>query len=271
MKRPQLEHVLRAAARIVNQPDFLVVGSAAILATYDEADLAVASRGKRCPNGRDSRHPSSVMRPRDHARTSPRTYQPFLAHKQLWAGRLGRSSPSAGLVSRAPYFVWQRGGGGPGSQAAAASSIGAGSMLCMATQNPATGGSCARAPVGDTIDPSRRSTTGRDHGRRRGVGDGLGAIRMQPDALGLALATSVLAVVIASFGLVSRVVSGAVAGLSYAFGLAVARGIAEWATCESTAHAVPTRGPGDAPPGTGGDRDEAGTTRSTPPPWCWPG
>ena len=81
---------------------------------------------------------------------------------------------------------------------------------------------------------------------------------MQPDALGLALATSVLAVVIAAFGLVSRVVSGAVAGLSYAFGLAVARGIAEWATCESTAHAVPTRGPGDAPPGTGGDRDEAG-------------
>ena len=80
---------------------------------------------------------------------------------------------------------------------------------------------------------------------------------MQPDALGLALATSVLAVVIASFGLVSRVVSGAVAGLSYAFGLAVARGIAEWSTCESTAHAVPSRGPGDAPPGTGGDRDGA--------------
>ena len=41
MKRPQLEHVLRAAARIVNQPDFLVVGSAAILATYDEAMLPV--------------------------------------------------------------------------------------------------------------------------------------------------------------------------------------------------------------------------------------
>ena len=41
MKRPQLEHVLRAAARIVNRPDFLVVGSAAILATYDEAMLPV--------------------------------------------------------------------------------------------------------------------------------------------------------------------------------------------------------------------------------------
>ena len=39
MKRAQLEHVLRAAARIVNQRDFLVVGSAAILATYDDAAL----------------------------------------------------------------------------------------------------------------------------------------------------------------------------------------------------------------------------------------
>lgn len=39
MKRAQLEHVLRAAARIVKQRDFLVVGSAAILATFDDASL----------------------------------------------------------------------------------------------------------------------------------------------------------------------------------------------------------------------------------------
>lgn len=115
--------------------------------------------------------------------------------------------------------------------------------------DPATDGSCASAPVGDTI--------GREDGRRRGVGDGLGAIRMQPDAVGLALATSVLAVVIAAFGLVSRVVSGAVAGLSYAIGLAVARGIAEWATSEPSAQTVPTGDPDDAPPGTGRDRLEA--------------
>lgn len=38
MKRQELEHVLRAASRIVEQRDFLVVGSAAILGTYpDEA------------------------------------------------------------------------------------------------------------------------------------------------------------------------------------------------------------------------------------------
>lgn len=52
MKREQLEHVLRAAARIVDERDFLVVGSAAALATFgddqlpyeasrsDEADIA---------------------------------------------------------------------------------------------------------------------------------------------------------------------------------------------------------------------------------------
>ena len=52
MKREQLEHVLRAASRVVEQRDFLVVGSAAILGSYpdevlpveasrsDEADLA---------------------------------------------------------------------------------------------------------------------------------------------------------------------------------------------------------------------------------------
>ncbi len=39
MKRDQLEYVLRAAARIVDQRDFLVVGSAAILATFDDDRL----------------------------------------------------------------------------------------------------------------------------------------------------------------------------------------------------------------------------------------
>jgi hypothetical protein len=39
VKREELEHVLRAASRIVNQRDFLVVGSAAILATYDDDAL----------------------------------------------------------------------------------------------------------------------------------------------------------------------------------------------------------------------------------------
>ena len=39
MKRAQLEHVLRAAADILDQRDILVVGSAAILATYDDESL----------------------------------------------------------------------------------------------------------------------------------------------------------------------------------------------------------------------------------------
>lgn len=41
MRREQLEHVLRAAARIVGERDFLVVGSAAVLGTFDEAQLPV--------------------------------------------------------------------------------------------------------------------------------------------------------------------------------------------------------------------------------------
>lgn len=39
MKREELEHVLRAASRIVDQRDFLVVGSAAILGTYSDSVL----------------------------------------------------------------------------------------------------------------------------------------------------------------------------------------------------------------------------------------
>ncbi len=39
MKREELEHVLRAASRIVKQSDFLVIGSAAILGAFDDKDL----------------------------------------------------------------------------------------------------------------------------------------------------------------------------------------------------------------------------------------
>jgi hypothetical protein len=43
MKREELEHVLRAASRIVGQRDFLVVGSAAILGTYPDVVLPLAA------------------------------------------------------------------------------------------------------------------------------------------------------------------------------------------------------------------------------------
>jgi hypothetical protein len=43
MKREELEHVLRAASRIVEQRDFLVIGSAAILGTYSEDVLPHAA------------------------------------------------------------------------------------------------------------------------------------------------------------------------------------------------------------------------------------
>ena len=39
MKRDQLEHILRAASRIADDHDVFVVGSQAILASYDDADL----------------------------------------------------------------------------------------------------------------------------------------------------------------------------------------------------------------------------------------
>jgi len=45
VKREQLEHILRAASRIVDERDFLVVGSAAVLATFGEDQLPLeASR-----------------------------------------------------------------------------------------------------------------------------------------------------------------------------------------------------------------------------------
>jgi hypothetical protein len=45
VKREQLEHILRAASRIVDERDFLVVGSAAVLATFGDDQLPLeASR-----------------------------------------------------------------------------------------------------------------------------------------------------------------------------------------------------------------------------------
>lgn len=47
MKRRELEHVLRAASQVVDQRDFLVVGSAAILGTYPDEILPIeASRSE---------------------------------------------------------------------------------------------------------------------------------------------------------------------------------------------------------------------------------
>ena len=78
---------------------------------------------------------------------------------------------------------------------------------------------------------------------------------MQPDAAGLAFATGVLAVVIAAFGLASRLISGAVAGLSYAVGWAVARGIADWAAPDPDHCSPSAGGPHRLPPGWGDDGD----------------
>jgi hypothetical protein len=41
VKREQLEHVLRAASRTIEDPDLLVIGSAAILGSYDDDDLPI--------------------------------------------------------------------------------------------------------------------------------------------------------------------------------------------------------------------------------------
>ena len=43
MKREELERVLRAASRIIGEPDLLVVGSAAILGSHDEDELPSAA------------------------------------------------------------------------------------------------------------------------------------------------------------------------------------------------------------------------------------
>jgi hypothetical protein len=39
VKREQLEHILRAASRIVDERDFLVAGSAAVLGTFGDEEL----------------------------------------------------------------------------------------------------------------------------------------------------------------------------------------------------------------------------------------
>jgi len=39
VKREQLEHILRAASRIVDERDFLVIGSAAVLGTFGDDQL----------------------------------------------------------------------------------------------------------------------------------------------------------------------------------------------------------------------------------------
>ena len=43
MKREQLEHVLRAASRIVDAEELLVIGSQSVLATWDERRLPPAA------------------------------------------------------------------------------------------------------------------------------------------------------------------------------------------------------------------------------------
>lgn len=39
MRRDQLEHAIRTACQIIQQPEVIVVGSQAILGTYDESQL----------------------------------------------------------------------------------------------------------------------------------------------------------------------------------------------------------------------------------------
>jgi hypothetical protein len=43
MRRDQLEHAIRTACLIIRQPEVIVVGSQAILGTYDESQLPAAA------------------------------------------------------------------------------------------------------------------------------------------------------------------------------------------------------------------------------------
>lgn len=43
MRRDQLEHAIRTACQIIQQPEVIVVGSQAILGTYDESQLPAAA------------------------------------------------------------------------------------------------------------------------------------------------------------------------------------------------------------------------------------
>lgn len=58
MNREQLAHVLRSAAQIVDDPEILVVGSQAILGTYDDTllpDEATLGRAVRSTRRRAER------------------------------------------------------------------------------------------------------------------------------------------------------------------------------------------------------------------------
>ncbi|RHW25009.1 hypothetical protein D0Z08_21445 [Nocardioides immobilis] len=43
MRRDQLEHAIRTACQIIQQPEVIVVGSQAVLGTYDESQLPAAA------------------------------------------------------------------------------------------------------------------------------------------------------------------------------------------------------------------------------------
>lgn len=43
MRRDQLEHAIRTACQIIHQSEVIVVGSQAILGTYDESQLPAAA------------------------------------------------------------------------------------------------------------------------------------------------------------------------------------------------------------------------------------
>jgi hypothetical protein len=56
MRRDQLEHAIRTACQIIRQPEVIVVGSQAILGTYDESQLPAAAtidRGRHLAHSRD--------------------------------------------------------------------------------------------------------------------------------------------------------------------------------------------------------------------------
>lgn len=44
MRRDQLEHAIRAACQIIQSTDVIVVGSQAILGTYDESQLPAEAK-----------------------------------------------------------------------------------------------------------------------------------------------------------------------------------------------------------------------------------
>jgi hypothetical protein len=59
MRRNQLEHAIRTACQIIRQSEVIVVGSQAILGTYDESQLPRPQRCLSMPMA------ETTMRPRD--------------------------------------------------------------------------------------------------------------------------------------------------------------------------------------------------------------